>query len=91
MDTQLDFSAALSLIKGGGKLTRKGWNGKGMYVFMVAGSQFVVNRKPLVDMFPEGTEITYRPHIDLKAVDGTIGVWTPSTSDILADDWEVVD
>ena len=89
--TVVNFSKALESIKNGNKLTRLGWNGKDMFVFLVDGSKFQVNRKPLNEMFEEGTEVEYRPHIDMKAVDGTIGVWTASMSDILAEDWCVVD
>jgi hypothetical protein len=72
------------------RATRAGWNGKGMFVFLVPGSTFTVNREPLLSILGEGTEVNYRPHIDLKAADGTIGVWQPSMSDVLADDWEIV-
>lgn len=85
------FPGALVVLKSGKKVARKGWNGKGMYVFLVDGSKFTVNRPPLDKMFEAGTEIEYRPHIDMLAVDGTIGVWNPSMSDLLAEDWVVVE
>ena len=85
----LSFSEALYHLKKGDKVARTGWNGKDMYVFLVNGSKFTVNREPLISMFPEGTEIEYRPHLDMKAVDGTIGVWLASQSDILAEDWYI--
>lgn len=86
----MKFEEALPLIKAGHRLARDGWNGKGMFVFLVNGSNFAVNREPLLSMFGHGTEITYRPHIDLAAADGTIGVWQPSMGDVLGDDWVVV-
>lgn len=86
----MNFSEALELIKNGAKLTRFGWNGKGMFVYLVHGSKFTINRAPLNTVFEMGAEISYRPHIDLKAIDGTCGVWSPNNSDILADDWQVV-
>jgi len=87
----MNFGDALALIKEGKKLQRSGWNGSGMFVYLVHGSTFIVNRPPLNAMYAEGTEINYRPHIDLKAADGTCGVWSPSNSDTLADDWMVVE
>lgn len=30
-----DFGFALEVLKNGGKVARKGWNGKGMYVFKI--------------------------------------------------------
>jgi hypothetical protein len=87
----VNFSEALHLIKEGKLLSRKGWNGKGIFVFLVEGSTFNVNRKPLLGIFPEGTEIIYRPHIDIKNVDGAIATWIPSISDLMADDWLMVE
>lgn len=88
--TMMNFSQALDALKAGQKIARTGWNGKDMFAFLVDGSKFKVNRAPLNVIFLEGTEVTYRPHLDLKAVDGTIGVWTPSTTDILSEDWYIV-
>ena len=62
-----------------------------MFAYMVDGSKFTVNRPPLNAIYPVGTEVTYRPHLDLKAADGTCGVWSISNNDALAEDWEVVE
>jgi hypothetical protein len=86
-----DFGWALSQIKQGKKVTRKGWNGKDMFLFLVPGSTFNVNRAPLLGIYPEGTEISYRPHIDIKTVDNQIVPWIASQSDLLESDWEVVE
>jgi hypothetical protein len=83
------FEVALALIKNGNKVARKGWkNAKA--VFLVDGSHFVVNRPPLLGIYPEGTEIDYRPHIDMIGEDNTVGTWAPSMVDLLANDWYVV-
>jgi len=87
----MNFSEALELIKQGKKLTRTGWNGQNMFVYLVPGSQFIVNRHPLLGIYPDGTEINYRPHIDLKAADGTCGVWSISNNDALSEDWRVLE
>lgn len=85
---KMNFSEALELIKHGECMKREGWNGKDQFVFLVNGSEFKVNRAPLLGIFEEGTDITYRPHIDMKYQDGSIGVWLASMGDIMADDWE---
>jgi hypothetical protein len=84
------FRWALKQMQNGEKVQRAGWNGKGMFLFLVPGSNFLVNRPPLLGIYPEGTEIKYRPHIDIKSVDGEIVPWVPSQSDMLATDWEAV-
>jgi len=86
----MNFSDALLRVRAGYKVTREGWNGRGMFIFLVPGSTFVVNRPPLLGIYPNGTEITYRPHIDMRAADGTVGVWLASQSDLLADDWKEI-
>jgi hypothetical protein len=87
---QMDFGQALEGMKRGNKVAREGWNGKGMFLFLVPGSQFEVNRAPLLGIYPEGTRITYRPHIDMKTADGEIVPWIASQSDLLCDDWVAV-
>jgi hypothetical protein len=83
----MNFGQAIEVLKTGNKVTRVGWNGKDMFLFLVQGSQFKVNRPPLLGIYPEGTEINYRPHIDMKTVNGEIVPWVASQSDLLEEDW----
>lgn len=85
----LNFGQALEELKAGNKVARRGWNGKSMFLFLVPGSVFKVNRPPLLGIYPEGTEITYCPHVDMKTADGKVVPWLASQSDVLADDWLV--
>jgi hypothetical protein len=85
-----NFSNALLHLKQGGKVSRAGWNGKGMFLFLVPGSTFKVSRAPLLGVYPEGTQINYRSHIDMKTVDGEVVPWVASQSDILSEDWELL-
>jgi len=84
----MDFSKALENVKSGLRMQRQGWNGKGMFVFLVPGSAFTVNRAPLLGIYPAGTEINYHAHIDMRTADGQIVPWLASQTDILADDWQ---
>ena len=87
-----DFGWAIRQLKDGKKVARAGWNGKGMFIFLIPGSTFKVNRAPLLGVFPEGTEVNYRPHIAMKDAQGSISEWTPAAgNDVLAEDWQVVD
>lgn len=87
---EYNFSAALEELKNGELVARKGWNGKGMFLFLVPGSQFVVNRAPLNMIFPAGTVINYHGHIDMKTADDQIVPWLASQTDLLAEDWVLV-
>lgn len=86
----MDFGEALHALRRGKKLAREGWNGKSMFLYLVPGSKFVVNRPPLLGIYPEGTEIEYLPHIDMKTVSGACVPWLASQTDVLATDWFVV-
>lgn len=88
---EMSFGMAIEAMKRGYKVARTGWNGSGMFAYLVQGSEFKVNREPLLSIYPEGTDIKYRPHIDLKTADGSIATWSPSGSDALADDWLIVE
>ena len=83
----MNFGQALELLKEGKKVSRVGWNGDNMFLFLVQGSTFKVNRQPLLGIYPEGTEIDYHAHIDIKTADGKVVTWTCSQTDMLAEDW----
>jgi Protein of unknown function (DUF2829) len=85
----LDFGQALAAVKNGGRVTRAAWRG-GVFLYLVPGSTFQVNRPPLLGIYPEGTEIRYRLHIDIRAADGTCSPWQPAQDALLADDWAEV-
>lgn len=85
----MDFGAALGHVKEGNRIGRREWK-NARFVFLVPGSTFEVNRPPLLGIYPEGTEITYRPHLDMVGADGRVGTWAPSVGDVLATDWFVV-
>ena len=87
----MNFSTALYELKQGSKVARAGWNGKGMFLFLVPGSTFTVNRPPLLGIYPEGTKINYHAHIDMKTADGQIVPWVCSQTDVLAEDWVMLE
>ncbi|MGX9389776.1 DUF2829 domain-containing protein [Nitrobacteraceae bacterium UC4446_H13] len=89
-DNGLEFSTALVLLKEGHRVARRGWNGKDMFLFLVPGSRWTVNRPPLLGIYPEGTEIQYHAHIDMKTAQGYVVPWLASQADLLADDWVIV-
>jgi hypothetical protein len=88
---EMNFGHALEMLKRGHKVARAGWNGKGMFLFLVPGSTFKVNRPPLLGIYPEGTEVNYHAHIDMKTADGQVVPWLCSQTDALAEDWCLVE
>lgn len=86
----MSFSHALEMIKRGLRVQRSGWNGKNMFIFLVNGSTFTVNREPLLSILGEGTEVKYHGHVDMRTADGMIVPWLCSQTDMLAEDWQLV-
>ncbi len=86
----MNFGNALEALKLGNKVSREGWNGKGMFLFLVPGSTFKVNRAPLLGIYPENTEIKYHAHVDMRTATGGIVPWLCSQTDMLAEDWNIV-
>ena len=79
----MDFSKALEQCKNGNLIARHGWNGKGQFV------QYMSVDPP----FQEGSlKVDYpllQPFLSIKGTEGNLNVWTPSTTDLLANDWYV--
>lgn len=95
METGNDIGWAVRNMRAGERVCRHGWNGKGMFLFLVPGSTFHVNRKPLpcglIGIYPKGTQINYHPHVDLRTATGEIIPWNCSQADLLATDWELAE
>ena len=87
----MNFGQAIEALKEGKRVARAGWNGKGMLLFLVPASNFIVNREPLLSIMGEGAQITYRPHIDMKDAEGKVVPWLPSQTDMLVEDWQIVE
>jgi len=86
----MNFGQALEAMESGDKVCREGWNGKGMFLFLVPGSRFIVNRPPLLGIYPPGTEVTYHAHVDMKTAQGDVVPWLCSQTDMLAKDWMII-
>ncbi|MBS1180433.1 MAG: hypothetical protein H6Q99_313 [Proteobacteria bacterium] len=86
----LDFASVVRGLKAGKRFARAGWNGKGMFIFLVPGSRFTVNREPLLSILGDGAEVDYHAHIDMKTAQGYVVPWLASQADVLAEDWTEV-
>lgn len=86
-----NFSKALEELKQGKKVARTGWNGKGMFVYYVAGGDYTVQMDSVKQYADKNNCLHYEPYFAIRNVRGTINTWVPSVSDLLADDWYVVE
>jgi hypothetical protein len=89
----MNFSNALESLKAGYKMSRAGWNGKGMFIFLNPGSEVKITEgRPLAASFPIGTECKMLPYIMMKTAGPELNFvpWLASQTDILADDWDYI-
>lgn len=89
-----DFGIALEALKRGKAVARHGWNGKGMFLTLQNGSEVTGTdmRNEPAKKYYRNSKVKICPHIDMKAADGSYVVgWLASQTDMLAEDWEIVD
>ena len=70
------FSHALEFLKDGERVAREGWNGKGMWLAL---------QKP-----DAGSKMTL-PYIYMSTAQGDLVPWLASQTDLLANDWVLVE
>lgn len=87
----LDFGTALTVLRSGHAATRTGWNGKGMFIYLVDAGAYPARSPVVRDYFGENALVQYQPYIAMKTADGTVVPWLASQSDILAEDWAALD
>lgn len=76
----IDFGMAVSFLERDSEsniISRKGWNGRGMYVKVCDSTEIVVG----------GETKKLERHFVIKNVNGTYSTWVPSVNDVLAKDW----
>lgn len=87
----MTFGQALEAMKSGIKVARSGWNGKGMWLKLIAPGITIVGYEPNEYGVKSGDSIPCRPFFQLFTAQKDLAKWAPSGSDALAEDWMVVD
>ena len=84
-ENEMPFETALSLLKSGRRVARAGWNGKGMWLFLV---------DPVRDLGVNGVEahpgvppLPMLPFLAMKTADMRVVPWLAPRTHILARDW----
>ncbi|WP_141575896.1 DUF2829 domain-containing protein [Actinomadura sp. WMMA1423] len=86
----MDFGQALERLRAGERLTREGWNGKGMFIVLQAGYPhgIPINANTAqATGIKQGTVCRFRPYLMMRTVDADFVPWVASQTDILATDW----
>lgn len=71
----MNFGQAIELLKKGELVSREGWNGKGMWLGL---------------QVPDAHSKMGLPYIYMKTVTGQLVPWLASQTDVLAEDWTIV-
>jgi hypothetical protein len=97
---RFDFGTAIKFLKAGGAIRRSGWNGKGLFVVKQVPSHIEGDIIPNMQSLPqsaknilmnrENPHIGYTNQMLIINPDGRADSWVPSSSDVFAEDWEVV-
>ena len=86
----MSFGLAIEAMKKGKKVARRGWNGKGMFLFL--GTDIELHTEADLSCVSNLEGDLTLPSIVMKTADDHFCVgWLASQTDMLADDWEVVE
>jgi hypothetical protein len=85
---EVSFSTALTFLKLGKSVKRKGWNGKGMFVYLVPAASYPPQTQVAIQAF-NGENVFYEAYLAIKTAQNTVNTWVPSISDVLAEDYQV--
>lgn len=92
MSNEFKFGEAIDLIKEGNKVARKGWNGKGMFIYYVPPASYPASNNTkgtMKGLFPDDL-VPYQGYIAMKTADNTVVPWLASQSDVLSEDWVIL-
>jgi hypothetical protein len=90
----LNFGLAIEAAKMGKRIARKGWNGKGMSVAYQKGypDGIPCNENTAKAWGMEVGELfKCRPYLQMRCADGSFQMWVASQTDMLAEDWHIVE
>ena len=92
----MNFGLAIEALKQGKKVARSGWNGKGMWLVLVPGTPNVHTAEGSAYMKAGVTHCDILPHIDMWTTNAhgrraMLPGWLASQTDMLADDWHIVE
>lgn len=86
----LTFGLAVEAMKMGYKVTREGWNGKGMFLYYVGADYYMAKTEAAKSFYGENSMVPYRAYIAMKTVTNEVVPWVASQSDILESDWIIL-
>ena len=86
----MSFGLALEAAKLGKRIARWGWNGKGMFLYYVPAAAYPPSTEVAKEAFG-GENVPYGAYIAMKTAQDNVVPWLASQTDMLADDWYIVE
>lgn len=89
----MTFGQAIEALKAGKRVAREGWNGKGMFLYYVPAASYPAQRNKfgtMAGVFPDDM-VPYCAYIAMKTAQNNVVPWLASQTDVLAEDWRVVE
>ena len=86
----MSFGLAVEALKKGFRVARSGWNGKGMWLLLIRSNEWDVAPGLLAARLDNPSIVPTRPWIGMKTADNKFVPWLASQTDVLADDWTLV-
>lgn len=90
---RISFGDAIAALKEGLRVERAGWNGKGMFLYYVPENKYPASRNEhgtMVGVF-EDDMVPYGAYIAMKTAQNNVVPWLASQTDVLAEDWQIVE
>lgn len=89
----MNFSDALTLLKDGYRISREGWNGKGMFLYLVPEGRYspTTSAGLAIAETQEDGLVPYGAYIAMKTAQNNVVPWLASQTDVLAEDWCILD
>ncbi len=84
----LTFGEATAAALEGKAVSRAGWNGQGMFAYIVPAAEYKAETE--VARIHFGEKVPYRAYWALKTAQNDVAMWSPSGSDTLATDWIII-
>lgn len=81
------FGQAIKELKAGAKVSREGWNGKGMYLLLIKGGVVTEAIDEYYGKGWGGKPVPVQDAIYMRTAQGDLVPWVASQSDLLENDW----
>ena len=89
--TGMTFGLAIEALKVGKRVERAGWNGRGMWLILVAYSRSASPEDHPHYHHHGVADVEGLPWLGIKTSDNKFVPWLASQTDMLADDWQIVE